>query len=334
MPIYRRKGKFGNTYRVSVMRNGQRISKTFKRRMDAEKFQARLTIDDDFIHSATSHTLNNLTLSKAIKEYFEQYSGRDFVTLNGRLKRWATSFGEHPIGKITKLDVRSFLNSLGLENSTQNRYKAALSAVFSYINEEYDLSHNPASEVKQKLESTKMDRFLSKHELERLFVECKASNWNRLFLLVLLAITTGARKGELINLRWGDIDFEKSSAKLETSKTNKPRLLALMVEAKTQLQKFREVGNGFVFPHESIINAPKKYFDVHWYRAREAAGIKDVRFHDLRHTAASILAENGATLLEIADVLGHNSIQTTQRYAHLCINHKTSLIDRVMGAIK
>lgn len=334
MPISIRKGKLGTTYRVELMRNGKRISKTFKRRMDAEKFQARLTIDDNFIHSATSHTLNNLTLKNAIKEYFEHYSGKDFASLKGRLNKWSNTFGERPIGKITKLDVKSFLKSLEVEHSTQNRYKAALSAVFSFINEEYDLNHNPATEVKQKPEKTKMDRFLSKDEIEKLFIECKSSSWKRLFLLVLLAITTGARRGELINLRWSDIDFENRTAKLETSKTNKPRLLVLTTEAITQLQKFREIGSGFVFPHESILNAPRKYFDQYWYKAREDACIKDVRFHDLRHTAASILAANGATLFEIADVLGHTSIQTTQRYAHLCINHKTSLIERVMGAMK
>lgn len=63
------------------------------------------------------------------------------------------------------------------------------------------------------------------------------------------------------------------------------------------------------------------------------AGIDDFRFHDLRHTCASMLAMNGASLLEIAQVLGHKSITMTQRYSHLCTEHKASLTDRVFGGI-
>ena len=66
---------------------------------------------------------------------------------------------------------------------------------------------------------------------------------------------------------------------------------------------------------------------------REEAELVDFRFHDLRHTTASYLAQNGATLLEIADVLGHKQIEVTMRYSHLCINHKSNLINKVMGDI-
>ena len=74
-------------------------------------------------------------------------------------------------------------------------------------------------------------------------------------------------------------------------------------------------------------------FYKHWKRAVEEAELIDFRFHDLRHTTASYLAQNGATLLEIADVLGHKQIEVTKRYSHLCIGHKSSLINRVMGGI-
>ena len=70
-----------------------------------------------------------------------------------------------------------------------------------------------------------------------------------------------------------------------------------------------------------------------WKRALEDADIKDFRFHDLRHSCALYLAQSGASLLEIADVLGHKQISVTKRYAHLCIEHKSNLINRVMGGI-
>ena len=68
-------------------------------------------------------------------------------------------------------------------------------------------------------------------------------------------------------------------------------------------------------------------------KALEEADIKDFRFHDLRHSCASYLAQSGASLLEIADLLGHKQISVTKRYAHLCIEHKVSLINRVLGGI-
>ena len=74
-------------------------------------------------------------------------------------------------------------------------------------------------------------------------------------------------------------------------------------------------------------------FTKPWKRALEDAEIKDFRFHDLRHSCASYLAQSGASLLEIADVLGHKQISVTKRYAHLCIEHKSNLINRVMGSI-
>ena len=74
-------------------------------------------------------------------------------------------------------------------------------------------------------------------------------------------------------------------------------------------------------------------FTKPWKKALEDAQINDFRFHDLRHSCASYLAQSGASLLEIADVLGHKQISVTKRYAHLCIEHKSNLINRVLGGI-
>jgi len=96
--------------------------------------------------------------------------------------------------------------------------------------------------------------------------------------------------------------------------------------------KYRR-STGYVFVHLTKPNDYFKNFDSHWRTALKEADITDFRFHDLRHTCASLLAMNGATLLEIAQVLGHKSISMTQRYSHLCIEHKANLTDRVFGGI-
>ncbi len=80
------------------------------------------------------------------------------------------------------------------------------------------------------------------------------------------------------------------------------------------------------------LDAPYEHFDAHWYAALEASGINDFRFHDLRHTTASMLAAQGASLLEIADVLGHKTLTMVKRYSHLVVDHKAKVIEKMITA--
>ena len=152
-----------------------------------------------------------------------------------------------------------------------------------------------------------------------------------LYLLVLMAITTGARRGELLCLRWNDIDFEKQVAYVNNTKNGEAKALPLTIDVINELQVFNQNDSSLIFG--SKITSKPYVFYKPWKRAVDEAELIDFRFHDLRHTTASYLAQNGATLLEIADVLGHKQIEVTKRYAHLCIEHKSSLINRVMGGI-
>jgi integrase len=80
------------------------------------------------------------------------------------------------------------------------------------------------------------------------------------------------------------------------------------------------------------LDAPYEYFDAHWYAARDAADLKNFHFHDLRHTTASMLAAQGCSLLEIADVLGHKTLAMVKRYSHLLVDHKSKVIERMIAA--
>lgn len=152
-------------------------------------------------------------------------------------------------------------------------------------------------------------------------------------MLVHMALTTGARRGELIGLKWSDINFNTRTAHLAVTKNGSQRVLALTADLLTELSRFREIGTSYVFPSPSRLNQPFTEFDYHWQTARKAALLLDFHFHDLRHSCASLLAMNGASILEIAEVLGHKSITMTQRYSHLCNAHKAKLTDRVFGNI-
>ena len=149
---------------------------------------------------------------------------------------------------------------------------------------------------------------------------------------MLLAITTGARKGELTKLRWNDIDFDRRTAYVATTKNGQPKVLPLTDSVIRELQLFDSKDSSLIFASKVKEDVPY-CFTKPWKKALEDVDIKDFRFHDLRHSCASYLAQSGASLLEIADVLGHKQISVTKRYAHLCIEHKANLINRVLGGI-
>ena len=210
--------------------------------------------------------------------------------------------------------------------------KAALSSIFQYGIDKKYLVKNPADKVRIKAEPNQIERFLSNDERVRLLKACKESTWDKMYLLVLLAITTGMRKSELTNLRWSDINFEKGLASLADTKNGTPRVNPVPSIALEELKKYRQLGNGLIFVSP---NNPEKIFDFRgqWDNAKKKANIEGFRFHDLRHTAASYLVMAGATLHETAEILGHKSTETTKRYAHLSTNHKSALAERVMSNV-
>lgn len=173
-------------------------------------------------------------------------------------------------------------------------------------------------------------RFLSQDERERLLAACKASKWQRLYLLVLLALTTGARKGELLGLRWRDVDIEGAVLHVGRTKNGDPKVLPVVPAALQQLAALKGPADALVFASREVPEQPYA-FEARWAQALKAAHIRGFRFHDLRHSAASHLAQNGATLLEIADLLGHRQLSMTKRYSHLASGHRSALVNRVMG---
>lgn len=334
--VQERKGVKGKTYRVEFMREGSRVSKTFRIKKEAEKFAALITLNADLAGTLANVTLNTLSLQDAIAEYLDQHTGKD-PNVKGRLNWWACAIGaDKLIGRITKQDVKKCLQSMldeGMAAATHNRYKSALSSVFEFINDRYDCQHNPARQIKQIKEARQRERFASREELDRLLAACKVSQWGRLHLLVLMAVSTGARRSELLGLRWSSINFQDQTAYLSDTKNGTDRVLPLTGACLTELTEFREVGNGWLFPHPDDPLFPFKHFDKHWYAALTQAEITGLVFHSLRHTTGSYLAMSGQPLSVIKEVLGHKTIVTTQRYVHHSTENKKQAITAVFGDI-
>ncbi|MBS0580596.1 MAG: site-specific integrase [Proteobacteria bacterium] len=252
--------------------------------------------------------------------------GRDLLASQVCTRRRGARNGEAPDGAP---------GTYQRSGATVNRYVSTLSHLLAVAATEWRLlDANPARAIGRKKEPGGRTRFLSDAERAALLDACAASAWPALQALVLLAITTGARRSELIRLRWSDVALGAPlpQAIVHHTKNGDPRRLPLVgraLEAVKQLNLEGRTGGPFVFAHPRDANRPYEAFDAHWYRARAAAALGDFRFHDLRHTCASYLASQGASLLEIADVLGHRTLAMVKRYSHLAQSHKVTVIRKM-----
>src|SRR5262249_1774400 len=139
----------------------------------------------------------------------------------------------------------------------------------------------------------------------------------------------GARKMELLTLTWRDVDLQRGVITLHTTKNGERRVLPLAGPAMALMRqhaKVRRPDTPPVFPRSD----GRKPLDIRsvWKTALKHANIVDFRFHDLRHSAASYLAMNGASLAEIAEILGHKTLAMVKRYAHLSEVHTAGVVAR------
>lgn len=301
----------------------------------------------------------SLTLAALIDFYMAQYVGRD-TTRTARLDWWRGQLGSLRLDEASDDHVHAALEALArlpgryyagkdaagqpiykarrkpLSGATVNRYAVAIGAVFTWAIRRRVAPKgfvHPVRGIEMQRESPGRTRFLSDDERARLLTACKASKWPRLYLLVLMALTTGARRGELLALRWRDVDFARRVLHVVRSKNGDPKVLPLVAAVVEELQRLKGTADELVFPARLDPSHPMAIED-RWRQALRAASIRAFRFHDLRHSCASMLAANGATLLEIGDLLGHRSVSMTKRYSHLAAGHRSALVDRVMGQVR
>jgi integrase len=244
---------------------------------------------------------------------------------------WTGRIGSRPIGRIEVSDLRPLLDAYAETHqpATCNRLKAACSGVFRHAAREGWITRNPARLLAHRPENNAVVRWLSDDERDRLLAACERSTWPKLRALVMVLLGTGCRLGEALSLRWSEMDWEARTARLARTKNGEAGVLSFPPSVMAELKRHRQVGQALVFAGDD----PGKPFTFRkaWHRALKDAGIENLRVHDLRHTAASWLVMNGASLYEAAEVLGHKSTQTTKRYAHLSVAHKQALTDRVLG---
>jgi len=290
---------------------------------------------------------NEFTLSRLIDQFMFQYQKKD-QNLSKRLEWWCKHYGHLLINEISEDHVRHGTNQLlvkgstgknGISPQTTNRFKANLSSVFEFGKNKYHLKTNPCRFIKSKPEGTGRKRYLTVSEQKDLISAARESKWNKFYLLIIMAITSGARRGGLEKLCWCDIEWERSQAYCKNIKNGSDKVLHLTDAVITELKKHRAVGNVLLFGNPRNPSRPYD-FRQEWIEALEQAGIALVNekgeklvFHSLRHTFCSTLANTGAELHEIASLAGHKSIQTTMRYTHLDNKRLSSVVSKTFSML-
>lgn len=213
--------------------------------------------------------------------------------------------------------------------ATVNRYMAALSGLFSWALKSDHLDVHPMKGIELLAEGSTRLRCLSDEERESLIAACRESGGLRLQTLVVLALTTGARRGELLRLQWSDLDVANRQVVIHGTGRLRTRTLPLPRSAFDllgRLSRVRRIDRSDVFAEpDGRVRFPR----AAWRAALESAAVEDFRFHDLRHSAASYLAQSGASLPEIAEILGNRTLQGVRRYSHLTVNQAPSALGRM-----
>ena len=231
--------------------------------------------------------------------------------------------GHKKVADVTRRDIKALHKGLADMPYRANRLLALLSKMFNLAVTEWELrTDNPCKGVGRFPEQGR-ERFLSQQEIARLS-EALAEYPNKTVAAALrFLLLTGARKGEVVNATWEQFDFERGLWDKPSShtKTKRRHVVPLSAPARQLLADLPRESD-LVFPGLGGLTRA-------WYAIRSAADLDDVRIHDLRHSAASILASKGMSLPLIGAVLGHTQVQTTLRYSHLANSALQEAVDLI-----
>jgi integrase len=312
---------------------------TFKRKTDANKWiQDTESAIREGRHFKTAEAKKH-TVAEMIDRYLstakltkvqDEHTGL-------HLRRWKDEIGYMLLSDVTADVITQLKDKLLNEEyrgkprspTTVLRYMASLSTVFTTAVRDWAwLEDSPMKNIKKPKAARGRVRFLNDDERERLLIACKQSRNKQLYLCVILAISTGMRQAELFNLIWADIDLKAGYLILHETKNGERRRVPLAghcLELLREHAKVRRLDTPLLFPG---VKNPLQPIDLQppWETARKNAGITDFTWHDLRHCTASYLAMNGASLAEIAEVLGHKTLQMVKRYAHLSDGHVSNVV--------
>lgn len=336
MALYKR----GDTWWIDIYHNGKRhrISTKTSDHKKAEEIHTKLLLKlNNQQTEPTSENLKSTEPAESSMTYAEFYEKHYLPWCYNRqayyesMKKYYLNvlpewFKELKLKQIGLKETEYLQNHFMQQNytvATCNRYLKIFKASMTKACDWNFITEKRLKEIRkvQSLQGeTKRLRYLSKEEIDRLLFNCD----RHLYPIVFTAVHTGMRKGEILNLKWSQIDLKNGLILIDKTKNFERREIPMSESLKAllrQLHSQRRLDTDYIFvnPDTGI-----RYTDLKrsFITACKKAGIKDFHFHDLRHTFASHLVMSGADLKTVQELLGHKSLTMTLRYSHLSQAHK------------
>lgn len=307
------------TYRVKVRRKGYPLkTKTFDRYADAKRWAHEVEHQIDSGSAVWEKEAERTTLGEALTRYAEEVtptkkSARQETNRINQLKR--DLLAKRSLASIRGVDLSAYRNKRlqDVSASTVRLDLALISNLYTVCRQEWGMESlkNPVEFTKKPKPPEGRDRRLESDEEEKLLKAAAQDRCPWIKPLIVTAIDTAARQGEMLKASRKDIDLQRARATWRKTKNGETRTVPLSERAIAELKKLPASVDGRMFPTtQSIV---EKAFT----RVCVAAGIKDLHFHDLRHEATSRLFEDGLDIMEVRQITGHKTLQMLLRYTHL-----------------
>lgn len=337
MTIYEKNNKYYCHFKIKgeqrhLLCHGARNKKEAKAIEDAEKYKLRQQQAGIIAREAKKIKLIYLLniYERYAKENKRSYDKYDKYALKVIRQYFKLSIDAEDVKYSTLEDFKLYLiNERKSSANTINKYMGILSKAYNIGIAEKVINDNPVKNIKKQREPNYKIRYLTKEEEARLFNAIdteilvvgrdrkgkKIKPYKYLEPIIICALQTGMRKSEILNLKWSNIDMQYGFIELLETKSGKARQIPISDKLKKVLININKNGSEYVFINPQTNQC---YKDIHnsFNSIKDIAGIKNFRFHDLRHTAATRMVEKGTNLVEVKDILGHSKIETTMRYAH------------------
>jgi integrase len=325
----------GSKYRVRIRKNGEYQSKTFKTKLEAEIWAKTIEQPEavaDMVIAVSGY--NPVTYREVLTKYLELETPQKRTADNERLmieKILTASWVDIPIAKLQAADFTAYRNERlrDIKASSFNRYMDIVRAAAHVMQEQYDWSIGKVDLLttgRAKKSPEQAIRRIPKEKLEALFAATLHKGvQSYLHWMLKVALETGMRRQELIDLEWREVDFERNTINLVRTKTDYPRTIPMTPVCHEALKTWLEAQKGDVdtrvFPVTS--NAVR----LSYQRTQKRANAKDIRFHDFRHEAISRFFEMGLTVPEVRSISGHRTMSALLRYTH----HSASTLAQKLG---
>jgi len=326
--IYKR----GNSWCVGFTMNGRRVRETVgpNKKVAEKVLSLRMTQVLENRYFPPNRQLGRMPFNEFAETYLERVIPlmKSIRTERDRVKRWMRQFTTRPLGQITRAEVETWRREKmsRCKPATINRDLSRLRHMLNIAVEWELLEKSPMQGIKFLRENNARTRYLSVDECHRLIDSCMAPH---IRAIVTVALHTGMRLGEILNLRWQDLDFSSGFILVRDSKNGQARQVPMDSMISTVLRSWPRLSDqDIVF---TSVMTGGRIVDIRagFLNSCKRAGITGLHFHDLRHTFASQFVMAGGDIYILKEILGHKSITNSQRYAHLSPTYKIKAIDRM-----